>query len=544
MVIVTGALAGLVTRILPEMAATQALLHAQFSFFDLLLLAIGTATLTIVFIQSEEKPLIASLMLAYELYLPAGAFGFGLGSGIANIWPQALLVLLVHLAISLIIALVVFFYMGFRPAEMYGYALVGLAAVGGLAVVLAAFAWGGGNLLPAGRPTATPTRPTPTQPVILPTHTAPRPTPTRIRLTPTPSLTSGPTAIPTPVYGHVRGNGAYIRDEPGGAAITTLQNDYLVEILPDTPLVLEGTTWVRIRVKTTTRDVVGWVLLDLIVTATPLPPSPTSTPTVGPTSTVTETSTIGPSPTPTQTLQAVGSYSVVNITQYEGTLNVRSRAGVGNPLAGSLAYTDTNIGRIGAPIFVGPAEWWQIQKPGGVTGWVNASYLTEYVPSAAFCGDARVTTLLTNLGTAIKNVDGKALEALVSSRHGLDVRLASTNVPVNFPYEDVASIFTNTTEQSWGPDALGNNVNGTFLDVIQPKLLEVYNANYQVDCNDSSKLVSISQPWPSAYNTLNFYSLYKASTGDVPSWRNFLVGIEYVEGVPFVFSLVHAEAVP
>ena len=541
MVIITGVLAGLASRIFPSMPTTQALLHAQLSLFDLLLLAAGTLALTITFVQSEEKPLIANLMVVYEIYLPASALGFGLGSGAGDLWPQALLVLFIHLTISLALALVVFYYMGFRPVESYGYLLIGLVVLVGLAAILASFLVGGN--LPASQTTATPQiTPTHTAPAVQPTLTLPEPSPTQPILTPTRTLTSGPTPIPTPVYGRVRNDGAYIRDEPGGAAITTLQSGYLVEILPDTPLVLEGTTWVRIRVTTTTRDVVGWVLLDLIVTATPLPATPTETATITPTQTITETPTEGPSPTATETLQATGSYAIVNITQYEATLNVRSRAGVGNPLTGSLAYTATDIGRIGAPVIVGSSEWWQIQQVGGVTGWVNASYLTEYVLSSTFCADARVGTLLTDLGTALKKVDGPALANLVSPRHGLDIRLASSNAPVNFSKDEAASIFSNTTEQNWGVPPSGNvAVSGSFLDVIQPKLLEVYNANYQLGCNDTSRLGAVNQPWPAEYTSINFYSIYKPSIGDAPSWRDFLVGIEYVDGEPFLFSLIYFE---
>ena len=548
MVFVTGALAGLIGRFFMPIPTTQALLHAQFSPFDLLLLAVGTLALTIAFVQSEEKPLLAGLMLAYEIYLPVSAAGFGLASGAPNLWPQALLVLLVHLAVSVVLALIVFYYMGFRPQETSGYILVGLIVAASLAAVVAVFVWGGNihvNLAPA-----TPARPTPTQTAsvfIQPTLTlSPEPlsSPT-ITMTPTASLTAGPTPVPTPVYGKVGRNGAYIRDEPGGHAITTLQGGYLVEILPDTPLNLEGTTWVRIRVKTSTRDMVGWVQLDLIVTATPAPATLTATPTTGPTSTITATSTEGPSPTPTETLQATGSYAVVNITQYDGSLNVRSGAGVNNPLAGSLAYTATDIGRLGSPVTIGTAEWWQIQKAGGATGWVNASYLTEYVPPATFCADAGVTKLLTDLGTALKNTDGAALAALVSPKHGVDIRLVSNNTPVNYTQATAASIFSSAAEKNWGPTAASDvKVSGTFMDVIQPKLLEIYNSSYQLSCNDTSRLGSVNQPWPSEYTTINFYSIYKLSTGDTPNWRDFLAGIEYVNGQPYLFSLIYFEAVP
>lgn len=280
MVLVTGFLAGLVARFFMPITTTQALLHAQLWPFDLLVLAIGTVILAITLIQSEEKPLLASLMVAYEVYLPVGAAGFGLGSGVENLWPQALLVLLVHLAISIVLALIVFYYMGFRPIEIYGYIVAGLIVVAGLAVFAGyggLFSYVGGN-----RPAPTPAPPT----TIAADNTqatltlAPTPFPTFthvVLVTPTLGITPSPTSLPTPVYGKIqsRGDGAVIRTEPQGSPITTVQNGYLVEILPDAPLVLEGTTWVRIRVNTPTREIVGWVQINLIVTATPAPATPT-----------------------------------------------------------------------------------------------------------------------------------------------------------------------------------------------------------------------------------------------------------------------------
>ena len=550
-IFITGLLAGLLSRILP-MPATQAILHSQLLLFDLLLVAGGTAALTIAFVQSEEKPLLTSIMVAYEIYLPASAAGFGLGSGVENVWPQALMVLLVHLAISITVALIVFYYMGFRPLETSGYLLLGSMAVVSIAVVFAIFVWGnnprGAQVF--GTPVGSGPTLTARPPTLTPIPSA-TPSPTDIPLTATITMTSGPSPIPTPVYGHISKRGAYLEDEPGGTALTTLDNGYLVEFLPDSPAILEGTTWVRVKAKTTTnRDIVGWVRLDLIITNTPGVPATTRTnaPTATASPTKTETPTVGPSPTPTATYVATGSYSVVNISKFDAALNVRTAAGITNPLAGTFIYTMTDIGKLGPPVTIAGAEWWQVRKEGGVTGWVNSAYLTEYIPSATFCADERVKTLLTDLGTAFKNKDGAALSKLVSPKHGLDIRLVSNNTPVNYALADVSSIFTSNAIQNWGP-APGSDavkVSGSFIDIIQPKLLEVFNSSYQLSCNDTSKLTKTTpQLWPSSYATINFYSLYKPSTSsDKPDWRDFLVGIEYVDGQPYLFALVHFEPFP
>lgn len=286
MVFLIGALGGFASRLFQPMDSTQALLHARLWWHDLLLLILGTTVLVVSFIQSEDKPVLASLMVAYQFFLPVSAAGFGLGSGVEGLWPQAGLVFLIHLAISLIISLMVFFYMGFRPVETSGYlvttavVVVSLAFVGGffgLGTLLSARGEGGEA---APTPSLTPTLTLLPSPSLPPTRLAtitPLPPTEPPTVTPAPTETFAPglnpTPIPTPIYGRVQasasGDGAVIRVEPGGTAITTVQNGYLVEFLPVDPVVLNGETWVNVLIRTPSRDIEGWVLLRLIVTATP-----------------------------------------------------------------------------------------------------------------------------------------------------------------------------------------------------------------------------------------------------------------------------------
>jgi hypothetical protein len=306
-VFLTGILAGLAVRIWMPITTNQALLHVQLWPEDLLLMSIGTIILAITFIQSEEKPLIASLMVAYEIYLPLSAAGFGLGSGAQGLWPQGLAVLLVHLAVSIILALIVFYYMGFHPLETFGY-----VPATGVVIVLALLA-GYGMMITESvhRNQVSPALPvfilTPTPSATIQATFTPK-----VSISSTPGdqtvksdpatatiqalqtqlvhaqLTSAfqpsPTLLPTPVYGkiHSAAGGASIRKDPNGTLISTVLNDYLVEILPDAPIIQSDATWVRVKINTPSRDIVGWVQLNLIVTATP--PAPSTTPTPAPAS--------------------------------------------------------------------------------------------------------------------------------------------------------------------------------------------------------------------------------------------------------------------
>jgi hypothetical protein len=283
MVFVVGLLGGLASRIFQPLTFSQAFLHARLWWPDLLMLIIGTTILVVSFIQSEDRPILASLMVAYEFFLPASAAGFGLGSGVDGLWPQAGLVFFIHLALSLTISLLVFFYMGFRPLEVSGYALTGGAVIISLAIVAGFFGLSSLINLRGDQPELVPittrtTTPTPSAvPVLLPATSTPTVThvpPTLTRppaITLTVGLSPSPTLLPTPIYGRIEstGDGAVIRTEPGGTAITTVQNGYLVEFLPADPVVLEGATWVKVLIRTPSRDIEGWVLLNLIITATP-----------------------------------------------------------------------------------------------------------------------------------------------------------------------------------------------------------------------------------------------------------------------------------
>lgn len=297
----TGILAGFLARFFHPATSYQAIYHARLWWPELLMLVIGTVAIIIIYTQSEshpeKKPIIPSLMLAYEIFLPISAAGFGIGSGIKELWPQAGLVFLAHLMLSLIISLLVFFYMGFRPVETNGYALPAIMLVSAL-IILSGFAGLGNGFTfraeQAASSTATQTMApafTNTSEIIATsiTQTLPASTPSKTplpptrasstatkELPPTKALTPESTMVPTPFYGKVQApssDGVLVRAKPGNSstAIGSAQNGYLVEILGDTPIVADGAAWIHvlIEIKAQNRIIDGWVLRDLILTATP-----------------------------------------------------------------------------------------------------------------------------------------------------------------------------------------------------------------------------------------------------------------------------------
>jgi hypothetical protein len=276
-------LAGAAARVLPPQSVLQATIHSHLWWTDLLVVVLGSVLLIVSFVRSEQRPILPSVILTYELFLPLSSAGFGLGSGLSNFWPNGILVFCVHLALATLVGLLTLVFVGFRPRRLPGYFLS--LTIGLLALVI--FIWlsgiGSGYGFPGGSKTPSVTASDQATPVVtqnMPVSSAspqanisgtvePSSTATqRIPITVTPTITLTPEA--TPIYARIfteNGLGAYVRQSPGSATtiLVALVNDSLVQILPETQ-VLNGDTWQKIR---TSAGIEGWIIRSLMATATP-----------------------------------------------------------------------------------------------------------------------------------------------------------------------------------------------------------------------------------------------------------------------------------
>lgn len=286
MVFAGGLLAGWATRFFPEITFQQAHLHTGFSWADFTVLALGAGLSTYLLVRSpKQKPLVTSAALAYELLLPLGAAGYGLVIGSTELWPGGLAVYGAHLVWAALIGALVLGILRLRPLRWFGYFL---GAVFFLTSLAAAFAISGlalpslpppsqlavENTLPSVSP-VNPTRtPTPTQ-TITSSGAAPAPTTTRTptnTLIPTNTPTSTVSPMPTPVWARVNspeGGGVYLRKEASfnAAVVQTLMNGTLIQVLPEV-VQSEGVNWAHVH---TTDGKEGWVVRNLLMTATPAP---------------------------------------------------------------------------------------------------------------------------------------------------------------------------------------------------------------------------------------------------------------------------------
>jgi hypothetical protein len=301
-----GWLAGFASRPFQPLTFNEAFTHSRLWWPDLIVLTIGAILITISFVRSEDRPYLPSALLAYQLFLPLSAAGFGLGSGMGEIWPEGLYVFFTHLAWGTFFGLLTLFFLRFYPKSFGGLVFTGLIFIALIAVVASYTGFWSWIMIRTGltpgapvpvafveaAPTAlalpsstSPPSPEPASEVPgAPTHTpsqTPRPTLTMATLAPTGTPTTTVTAEPTPILAVIRaseGGGAFIREQPGGQVLVTLANGSTVTIVPNDLQDVNGVIWVHVFAVVEDRRVEGWMIQTVLQTATPVAdwqPSPT-----------------------------------------------------------------------------------------------------------------------------------------------------------------------------------------------------------------------------------------------------------------------------
>jgi photosystem II stability/assembly factor-like uncharacterized protein len=163
---------------------------------------------------------------------------------------------------------------------------------------------------------------------------------------------------------------------------------------------------------------------------------------------------------------------------------------------------------------------------------------SDMISHEAFCADTRIPALIEQLKGSINQSNGDMLAGLVSPAHGVDVRLWAYQPAINFSTTTAKSVFTSSQAYNWGAGPRGEPDFGTFKDLIQPKLLDVFNApNMETYCDNLTKVFPLSNPWP--YPNIRYYNLYKPATPGIDfDFRTWLIGFEYVNNQPYLHSMV------
>ncbi len=249
-----------------------------------------------------------------------------------------------------------------------------------------------------------------------------------------------------------------------------------------------------------------------------------------------------PTPTEPPASAFTSPYAVIGIHP-EGVLNLYAAPGAENPIVGSFAANARNIERGSTFVLVGSEAWVEARLPGGLPGWVRDSNLTETIASEQFATDLRPIQRIETLKQAMHNSDGNLFASLVSPKRGVTILYHGTwgSNPVTYTTESARQAFLNPEIIDWGAEgASGINAVGTFSEKVQPKLLDVLNSGYQLHPNDPNRAQMYVEPWPGVYQNLNYFAVLKPGTPGIElDWRLWLVGFEYVDGIPYLAALLH-----
>ena len=292
LVFLSGLLAGLAARPFLPLTFNNAFMNGQLWVPGMVVLVLGSVLLIVSFVRSEDKPFLPSVMLAFSLFAPMSAAGFGLGSGVEGLWPKGALVFAVNLALATLFGLITFLALRFRPSQT-GW----LMSAGAVIVIVGTlvFLMGPGLGSRAEAVVVLPTRTVTVAPtlklVLVSTSTAapratltPRtqtatpftPSPVPLTMAVTLPVTDTPTITltiePTPVYARISsdtGGGVNLRKTPNGAYMATLDNGSLVEVLPDV-IEIGNTPWAHVIATKGGKRLEGWILQSVLTMATPV----------------------------------------------------------------------------------------------------------------------------------------------------------------------------------------------------------------------------------------------------------------------------------
>lgn len=290
-----GLLGGLASLAFSPSQASDLLRMIEPGWGAALLLAVGTLWGTWALVRAPQRTALPGVALAYALWLPLTAVGFGLAGGQAALWHNALTAFGLHLLLAVWLSMATAWALGLRPVRRGTFlagAVLLLLATGGAGWL----AWPhAGRARPAARPTppveaTLAERPLPARTAsatVVGTLSAPAitatPTPTSTAvLPPTPTMTPSPTPSPTPtvptptptpivaiVYTE-QANGVIIRQGPGfdQPSVGGALNGTKVIIL-EIGHEVDGYLWAKVYVPS--EDLTGWVVQRLLIVATPAP---------------------------------------------------------------------------------------------------------------------------------------------------------------------------------------------------------------------------------------------------------------------------------
>jgi hypothetical protein len=183
------------------------------------------------------------------------------------------------------------------------------------------------------------------------------------------------------------------------------------------------------------------------------------------------------------------------------------------------------------------------EEPNAITATESTASPTARPP---FCEDPQVMEFVENFISGVEAESGQWIGTMVAESKGLNIRLEWWNTNVHVAKEQVDEIYDDDTVYDWGiADGSGAPVQGTFRDIMQPKLRDVMDGEYVIRCGTldfgvasgpSAGLVD----WPDDIPARHYIAIYRPAPADQDmDWRTWVLGFEFEpNGFPYLTYLV------
>jgi len=159
--------------------------------------------------------------------------------------------------------------------------------------------------------------------------------------------------------------------------------------------------------------------------------------------------------------------------------------------------------------------------------------------TTSICSDPQVTALIDSFKKAVLNSDGALLSSLISPSRGMDVAFFRDGTVITYDQEHAKFLFETTFEVDWGAEpGSGAAKKGSFHDVVVPELVKAFNQPYTLHCNElkhGGATYELQWPYEGEYYALYFPGTEANGNMD---WHTWAIGIEHVNGKPYIYALM------
>jgi hypothetical protein len=228
----------------------------------------------------------------------------------------------------------------------------------------------------------------------------------------------------------------------------------------------------------------------------------------------------------------------------DDVLNVRSGAGVANPVIGELPFYALNVTITGEGTTTPDGAYWSPISYGELSGWANTAFLAPQVGSASPELAKRASQVI----HALSSQDMDALAEHVHPARGLRFSAYSyvSDEDLLFGPEKIRGLFDDPGVYNWGRfDGTGDPIQMTFAEYFGRFVYDVDFARpekigFNQFIGSGNTINNLPEFYPEAEFVEYHFSGFDPQYGGM-DWRSLRLAFEQVEGEWYLVVVIHDE---